>query len=85
MKVQMLKSLAGVDFTLRKGEVYDLPDSRALFLLKQKLASAVKQDREVAVVEPKEKAVTDVQVNNTAPKRAVKPGRSKSTSKGNRH
>jgi hypothetical protein len=83
MKVLMLRSLSGYNETYRKGEVYDLPDSKALLLLRQGNASPVKQEREKSVITPIEKAITDVQVNNSTDKRADKSGGSKIASKGN--
>ena len=83
MKVLMLRGLSGPNGVLRKGEVYDLPDPKAINLLNNKLASPVKQIREVALTEPEDKAITDVQDSNTASKRTVKPRRSKRSSKGN--
>lgn len=78
----MLRSISG-EMSLRKGEVYDLPDSKALLLLRQENASPVKQVREQSVITPIEKAVTDVQVDNTTIKRTNNLRTGKGTSKGN--
>ena len=80
----MLKSLAGA-IMLRKGGIYSLPDRRALQLVKQGHAEAVKDFRkETAEILQIEKAVIDVQDSNSTTSGADKPGRSEVAPKSNR-
>lgn len=52
MKVLMLKSFSGPFTSYRKGEVYDLPEPKALRWLRDGCASPVKQEREQSVIIP---------------------------------
>jgi hypothetical protein len=91
MKVRMLVGLAGVDYVLRRGGVYSLPDPRAVSLIKRGLAEPVREiSKENSVFYQVEKAVVeevkpkaDVQADNSTSDRADRPNGSKSTSKGN--
>jgi hypothetical protein len=70
MKVKMRTLAAGPDGLYQPGQEIDLPAKQARALIEGGYAEAVEQIREVAAVEPPEKAVTPKKTRKRSSKKA---------------
>lgn len=57
MKVKMLQGMAGPDFTLRPGDIYEFKSEEAKRLFEHGIAQPVKQKREKSTLRSAEKAI----------------------------